>query len=226
MSTHTVPELDDAGRAHLGRRARLLAGFSVGYNTVEAVIAVAAGTVAGSSALLGFGLGSAIEVSSGLVILWQFRHALPASREVLATRLIGLSFLALAAFVAYDSTATLVAGDRPDVSRVGIGLAVASLMIMPLVSRAQRRTGRALHSASVVADSKQTLLCTYMSAVLLGGLVLNAALGWSWADPVAGLLIAGLAAKEGRAAWRGEGCCAPTSLAESDHFGPGCDDHH
>ncbi len=200
--------LDSTTREHLNRRARLLAAASVTYNLVEAVIAIAAGVVAGSSALLGFGLDSTIEVSSGLVILWQFNHHLPSSRERQAGRLIALSFLALAGFVAVDSAAALVTGDVADTSAVGIALAVASLLVMPVLSRAQRRTGRALHSASVVADSRQTMLCTYMSAVLLVGLVLNAVAGWSWADPVAGLGIALLALKEGRAAWRGEGCCA------------------
>lgn len=213
--------LDAITRDHLTMKARLLAAASVGYNLLEAVIAIAAGVVAGSSALLGFGLDSTIEVSSGLVILWQFNHHLPTSREQLAGRLIGLSFFALAGFVAVDSTAALVAGDVADTSTIGIALAVASLLVMPFLSRAQRRTGRALHSASVVADSRQTMLCTYMSAVLLVGLALNATSGWSWADPVAGLGIALLALKEGRAAWRGEGCCA----VGHRHPGTSDDDH-
>lgn len=189
----------------------MLAAASVTYNLTEAVISIGAGVVAGSIALVGFGLDSIVEVSSGLVILWQFRHRLPQSREQQAVRLISLSLFALAAFVAVESVRTLLTGAEPEVSRVGIVLAAVSLTLMPFLSWAQRRTGRALHSTSVVADSTQTLLCTYMSAVLLGGLVLNAAFGWSWADPVAGLVIAAIAAKEGRQAWRGEGCCAPTS---------------
>lgn len=202
-----------AERDRLGRRARLLAAVSVGYNAVEAVVAVSAGLVAGSMALLGFGLDSVIEVSSGVVILWQFRQRLPQHRERQALRLIAGSFLALAAFVAFESSRALLTGAEPDASPVGIGIAVASLLVMPFLSRAQRRTGRALHSRSVVADSTQTLLCSYMSAVLLCGLLLNAALGWWWADPVAGLAIAALAAREGRNAWRGEGCCAPMAAA-------------
>ncbi len=198
-------------RDRLGRRARLLAGASVGYNTVEAVVALAAGAAAGSAALVGFGLDSVVEVSSGLVILWQFGHRLPESREALALRLIAVSFFALAGYVAQDSVRALLSGAEPDASPVGIVLAAASLVVMPFLSLAQRRTGKALHSGSVVADSTQTLLCTYMSAVLLGGLVLNAVLGWAWADPAAGLLIAGIALREGRQAWRGEGCCAPTA---------------
>ncbi len=198
-------------RARLGRRAQLFAAASVSYNLVEGVVAIVAGLVAGSVALIGFGLDSAIEVSSGLIILWQFRHRLPQSREQHALRLIALSFLALAVYVTFDSLRTLATGTQPDASPVGIGLAAVSLTVMPFLAWAQRRTGRALHSSSVVADSKQTLLCTYMSAALLVGLVLNALAGWWWADPGAGLVIAVLAAKEGRQAWRGEGCCAPTA---------------
>jgi len=197
-----------AERTRLGRRAQLLAAASVSYNAIEATIALAAGLVAGSVALVGFGLDSVIEVSSGLIILWQFRHRLPSSREQQALRLIALSFFALAAYVVAESIRALATQREPDASPVGIGLAVASLLVMPYLSWAQRRTGRALHSSSVVADSRQTLLCTYMSAVLLGGLVMNATAGWWWADPIAGLAIAVIAVKEGRSAWLGEGCCA------------------
>ena len=203
---------DPARRRQLGRRAQLLAATSVAYNVIEAVIAISAGLVAGSIALVGFGLDSVVEVSSGLIILWQFRHPLPESRERRALRLMALSFFALAAYVAVESVRTLVSGHEPDPSPVGIGLAAASLAIMPLLSWAQRRTGRSLGSNAVVADSTQTLLCTYLSAVLLAGLVLNATLGWSWADPLAGLVIAAVAAREGLEAWRGEGCaCGPTA---------------
>ena len=204
---HHHPVLTSSERSRLGRRAQLLAGASVVYNGVEAVIAIAAGLVAGSVALVGFGLDSVIEVSSGLIVLWQFRHRMPQTRERQAQRLMAFSFFALAAYVAVESLRALVAGDEPRSSPVGIGLAVASLSIMPFLSWAQRRTGRALGSSAVVSDSTQTLLCTYLSAVLLVGLLLNATLGWAWADPVAGLVIAAVAVKEGREAWRGEGCC-------------------
>lgn len=196
-------------RARLGRRAQLLAATSVTYNAVEAAVALAAGLVAGSAALVGFGLGSVIEVSSGLVILWQFRHRLPESREQSAVRFIAVSFYALAAYVTVDSIRTLAGSESPDPAPVGIALAATSLVVMPFLSWAQRRTGRSLHSNAVIADSNQTLLCTYLSGVLLVGLVLNATLGWAWADPVAGLLIAAVAAKEGRNAWLGKGCCSP-----------------
>jgi divalent metal cation (Fe/Co/Zn/Cd) transporter len=216
---HTHATLHPSGKARLGRRAQLLAAASVSYNLIEAVIAITAGLVAGSVALVGFGLDSVVEVSSGLIILWQFRHRMPESRERQALRLMAFSFFALAAYVTFESARALVTGRDPDSSPVGIALAAASLAIMPFLSWAQRRTGKALGSNAVVADSTQTLLCTYLSAVLLVGLVLNATLGWSWADPIAGLVIAAFAVKEGREAWRGEGCCGLISTAHThgDH---------
>jgi len=198
-------------RARLGRRAQLLAGASVSYNIVEAAIAITAGTIAGSAALVGFGLDSVVEVASGLVILWQFRHAVPQSRERRALRLMAMAFFALAAYVSVDSLRALFGDGKATASPVGIALALVSLAVMPFLSWAQRRTGRRLGSGAVVADGTQTLLCTYLSAVLLVGLVLNATLGWSWADPIAGLVIAAVALREGIAAWRGEGCCTPTA---------------
>jgi divalent metal cation (Fe/Co/Zn/Cd) transporter len=217
-STHAAVFVADAAlRRRLGRRAQLLAAASVSYNLVEAVIAIGAGLAAGSVALVGFGLDSVVEVSSGLIILWQFRHRLPESRERRALRLMAVSFVLLAAYVTFESLRALLGRHEPDSSPVGIGLAIASLVIMPLLSWAQRRTGRRLGSNAVVADSTQTLLCTYLSGVLLAGLVLNAALGWAWADPVAGLVIAAVAVREGVAAWRGEGCdgcCAPSAATD------------
>jgi divalent metal cation (Fe/Co/Zn/Cd) transporter len=207
---------DPIQRRRLGRRAQLLAGASVTYNVIEAVIAISAGVVAGSVALVGFGLDSVVEVSSGSVILWQFRHRLPETRERQALRLLAFSFFALAGYVTFESVRTLVTGADPDTSPVGIGLAVASLIVMPVLSWAQRRTGKALGSDAVVADGTQTLLCTYLSAVLLAGLVVNATLGWGWADPIAGLVIAAVAVREGREAWRGEACtCAPAAAANT-----------
>lgn len=220
----TAASLSVAERARLGRRAQALAGASVAYNAIECVIAIAAGIAAGSVALIGFGLDSIVEVSSGLIILWQFRHRLPESRERVALRLMALSFFALAAYVIFESARALLGGAEPDPSPVGIGLAAASLMIMPFLSWAQRRTGCALGSTTVVADSTQTLLCTYLSAVLLLGLVLNATLGWGWADPIAGLVIAAVAIKEGREAWRGEACgCGPSIPGAIGDEIDGCD---
>jgi Co/Zn/Cd efflux system component len=216
----------DARRVRLGRRAQLLAGASITYNVLEAAVAVTAGLVSGSVALVGFGLDSVVEVSSGLIILWQFRHRMPQARERQALRLMAFSFFALAAYVSFESLRALVGGFEPAPSPVGIVLAAASLVIMPFLSWAQRRTGKALGSNAVVADSTQTLLCTYLSAVLLFGLILNATLGWSWADPIAGLVIAAVAVREGRAAWRGEGCCSHISTPASHHGdaddGAGC----
>ncbi|RBY92460.1 hypothetical protein DQ237_18570 [Blastococcus sp. TF02-8] len=223
VPAHGHREVSAETRRRLGRRAQLLAGASVSYNVVEAVIAIAAGVAAGSVALIGFGLDSIVEVSSGLIILWQFRHRLPESRERAALRLMALSFFALAGYVTFESVRALLFGAEPESSMVGIGLAIASLIVMPFLSWAQRRTGRALGSNAVVADGTQTLLCTYLSAVLLVGLVLNATLGWGWADPVAGLVIAAVAVKEGLEAWRGEDCCAPVlSGEEADNARSGC----
>lgn len=196
-------------RIKLGRRAQMLAGASVTYNAIEAAFAVGAGVAASSIALIGFGLDSLVEMSSGLIILWQFRHKVPEQREKRALRMLAVSFFALAAYVSFESIRALLFREVSETSRVGILVAILSLLVMPILSMAQRRTGERLGSRSVVADSKQTLLCTYLSAVLLTGLVLNATLGWWWADPLVGLIVAGLALYEGREAWRGEACdCA------------------
>ncbi len=227
MTVTNVPTVTADRRRTLGRRAQLLAGASVAYNLVEAVVSVAAGSIAGSVALIGFGLDSLVEVASGLVILWQFRHRLPETRERQALRLIALSFFALAAYVSVESVRTLFGAEEARPSGLGIAIACVSLLVMPFLSFTQRRTGRELGSGSVVADSKQTLLCTYLSAVLLVGLVLNATLGWNWADPLAGLVIAGVAVREGWAAWQGEACaCGPVAPGSTQDCGcePGCTD--
>ncbi|MEW2385850.1 cation transporter [Micromonospora sp. NPDC047707] len=214
-------------RAVLSRRSLWLAYATAGYNLIEGLVAVAAGAAASSTALIGFGLDSFVEVSSAAVLIWQFRSRVPEDRERRALRLIGLSFFALAAWVTFDALRSLLAGGDADASPAGIGLAVASLIVMPLLVRAKRRTGRELGSATVMADSTQTMLCTYLSAVLLVGLALNALWGWSWADPIAGLVIAGVAVREGVAAWRGEHCddCAPLPVSDNATGQPsGCAD--
>lgn len=225
-SMPTMARLTPERRRQLGRRAQLLAGASVTYNLLEAVVAVAAGAAASSIALVGFGLDSLVEVGSGVVILWQFRHVMPETREKQALRYIAISFFALAAYVTFESLRSLTGSDDATPSSLGVGIAIASLIVMPFLSWAQRRTGRELGSGSVVADSKQTLLCTYLSAVLLLGLLANGILGWSWADPLAGLVIAAVAVREGLEAWRGEACgCGPTQLGSSeasDDCGDGC----
>ncbi|WNV92111.1 cation transporter [Umezawaea sp. Da 62-37] len=189
------------------RRVRLLVAATITYNVVEAVVAITAGTTASSTALIGFGLDSVIEVASALAVAWQFSGTDPEARERTALKVIAVSFFALAAYVTVESARTLFGADTADHSPVGIALAAVSLLVMPFLSTAQRRAGRELGSASAVADSRQTLLCTYLSGVLLVGLLLNSLLGWSWADPLVALVIAAVAVKEGREAWRGEHCC-------------------
>ena len=203
-----TPRLLAVPRRHrLNRRSLLLAYASAGYNAVEATVALISGALAGSVALVGFGLDSVVEVSSALVVIWQFRHPLPEQRERAALRAIAVCFFALAAYVSVDAVRSLLGAGEAQPSVAGIALAVASLIVMPTLVWAKRRVGRELGSATVVADATQTLLCTYLSAILLVGLVLNATLGWGWADPLAALVIAAVAVREGRSAWRGKECC-------------------
>jgi divalent metal cation (Fe/Co/Zn/Cd) transporter len=194
-------------RAALERRIRLLVGATIAYNVVEAVVALAEGTRVSSSALIGFGLDSVVEISSAAAVAWQFSAKDPETREKAALRFIAISFFALAAYVAVDAVLSLLGLGEARPSLIGIVLAAASLIIMPVLSLAQRRAGRELGSLSAVADSKQTLLCTYLSAILLVGLILNMLCGWSWADPVAAIGIAAIAVREGVNAWRGDPCC-------------------
>ncbi|MEU3443740.1 cation transporter [Streptomyces griseoincarnatus] len=203
-------------REALSRRIRFLVAATITYNVIEAIVAITAGTIASSTALIGFGLDSVIEVSSAAAVAWQFSasdHTVREAREQRTLRIIAVSFFALAVYVTFDAVRALNGTGEAERSVPGIVIAALSLAVMPFLSAAQRTAGRELGSASAVADSKQTLLCTYLSAVLLVGLVLNATLGWSWADPIAALAIAGIAVKEGRDAWQGKGCCAPTTAA-------------
>ncbi|HET6860249.1 MAG TPA: cation transporter [Streptomyces sp.] len=214
-------------RDALVKRIRLLITATIVYNVIEAIVAITAGTIASSTALIGFGLDSVIEVSSAAAVAWQFsarEHAVREAREKTALRIIAVSFFALAAYVGVDAARTLTGGGEAERSISGIVIAALSLAVMPFLSAAQRKAGRELGSASAVADSKQTLLCTYLSAVLLVGLVLNATLGWSWADPIAALVIATIAIKEGRDAWQGKSCCAtpaPTAPLPTAGVGTG-----
>lgn len=191
----------------LARRVRLLVAATITYNVIEAIVAIAAGRIASSTALIGFGLDSAIEVASATAVAWQFSGRDPDAREHTALRVIAISFFGLAAYVTVASVRSLFGTGEAAHSTVGIVLAALSLLVMPVLSATQRRAGRELGSASAVADSKQTLLCTYLSGVLLVGLLLNSLFGWSWADPIAALFIAVVAVREGREAWRGEQCC-------------------
>lgn len=194
-------------RATLTRRIRMLVAATITYNVVEAVVALAEGTRVSSAALVGFGLDSVVEVSSAAAVAWQFSAEDPETREKTALRFIAFSFFALACYVAVDAVLSLLGVREPQPTPIGIVVAGLSLVVMPTLSLAQRRAGRELGSRSAVADSKQTLLCAYLSAVLLVGLVLHALLGWTWADPIAALGIAALAVREGLEAWRGDPCC-------------------
>ncbi|MBB4931910.1 divalent metal cation (Fe/Co/Zn/Cd) transporter [Lipingzhangella halophila] len=216
MANQVSPSFSTERHAVLTRRVRFLVAATIVYNLVEAVVAISAGTIASSTALIGFGLDSLIEVSSAAAVAWQFSArdaATRQARERRALRGIAVSFFALALYVTVDALRALIAADTAETSVPGIVLAAASVVIMPFLSLAQRRAGRELGSATAVADSKQTLLCSYLSAALLVGLLANALLGWAWADPVVALLIAALAVKEGREAWRGDACCAPGGIA-------------
>jgi divalent metal cation (Fe/Co/Zn/Cd) transporter len=217
--------LDPDRKSVLIRRVRFLVAFTIAYNVIEAVVALIAGSIARSAALIGFGLDSVIEVSSALAVAWQFAGSNHESRERTALRVIAFSFFGLAAFVTYDAATGLIGGHAADHSSLGIGIAALSLLVMPVASWFQRRTGTELGSHSAVADSKQTLLCTYMSAALLLGLLANSLLGWWWADPIAALVIAGLAVREGVNAWRGKVCCSPAEAffeGDDDACGAGC----
>jgi len=198
-------------RATAIHRGLSLEYFTVAWNLVEAAVALVSGTVAGSVALIGFGLDSLIEVSSGGILLWRL-HAdhdeeRRETRERSALKLVGLSLLLLAAYVAGDSVVSLVRREAPEKSLTGIALAIASLVAMPLLARAKRRVASALESSALRADSRQTDICAYLAAILLLGLLLNAAFGWWWADPVAGLGMVPLIAYEGSEALRGKTCC-------------------
>lgn len=189
--------------ATLRRRGLRLEYLTIGWNAVEAVVAVGSGIVAASIALVGFGFDSLIEVFAASVVVWEFR-GLSEERERRALRLIAISFFVLTAYVIFEAARDLLVRAEPRESIPGIVLALVSLIVMPLLARAKRKTGKALGSATLVADAAETMLCALLSAILLAGLVLNARLGWWWADPLAALGIASLALREGVEAWRGE----------------------
>jgi divalent metal cation (Fe/Co/Zn/Cd) transporter len=199
-----------AERENLVRRAKLLAWLGVGWHGIEAAIAIGAGIIASSIALIGFGADSLIESVAGIVLLWRFAasRAFSEDAERRAQKLIALSFYLLAAYVGVESVRALITADKPDVSWVGIGLSVVTLLSMPPLAIAKARIGEKLGSSATKSEGQQNMLCAYLSAALLVGLGTNALFGLWWADPVTALLIAGVAAKEGREAWRGESCCA------------------
>jgi divalent metal cation (Fe/Co/Zn/Cd) transporter len=197
-------------RPALIRRGKQLEYFSVGYNSLEGVIAIAAGLAAGSIALIGFGLDSAIEVLSGLTLLWRLNADVDEKRreivEQRALKIVGVSFLLLAVYVLFDAGKSLVLAEPPEESMVGIVLAAVSLIVMPLIVRAKRRVASQIGSRALDADATQTALCTLLSAILLGGLLLNAIAGWWWADPIAALVMVPIIGREGFEALRGERC--------------------
>jgi divalent metal cation (Fe/Co/Zn/Cd) transporter len=195
-------------RAALVRRARALAWLGIGWHVVEAAIAILAGLAASSIALVGFGADSLVESAAGIVVLWRFAAARAASdaAEQRAQRLIALSFYAIAAYVAVEAVRSLVTGAEPEASWVGIGLAAFTAATMPPLAIAKARVGERLASSATKSEGRQNMLCAYLSLGLLAGLGANALLGWWWADPVTALVIAGVAAREGRDAWRGTGC--------------------
>ena len=189
------------------RRGRLLEYCTVGWNILEAIVSIGAGAVAGSVSLIGFGADSLIETSSGAILLWRLHDGEKgAGREQLALRLVGVSFLLLAVYVAVDASRALWLREPPESSPVGIAVTALSLTVMPVLARAKRRVAVAMSSSALAADSRQTDLCAYLSAILLVGLVLNAFLGWWWADPVAGLAMVPIIVREGIQALRGRKC--------------------
>ncbi len=203
MSTETLSE--GYPSAAVVRRGRRLEYLTIGWNALEALISIGAGIIAGSIALVGFGIDSVIEVSSGAVLLWRLVSG--EHRERLALKLVGISFLALAAYVTIEAAMTLWSGEAPEKSYVGIAIAILSLIVMPLLAAAKRKVALTIKSQAMHADSRQTDICAYLSAILVAGLGLNALFGWWWADPIAALAMVPIIVKEGREAFRGDTCC-------------------
>jgi divalent metal cation (Fe/Co/Zn/Cd) transporter len=217
-----------AERERLVRRAKQLAWLGVGWHGIEAAVAVGAGLVAGSIALVGFGADSLIESFAGFILLWRFAASRAASEEAerRAQKLIAISFYVIAAYVGFEAVRSLLVGDRPEASWVGIGLAAVTLATMPPLAIAKGRIGEKLGSSATKSEGQQNMLCAYLSAALLVGLGANAVFGLWWADPLTALVIAGVAVREGRESWRDESCCtAPMAGVEEAHGDAcGCDD--
>jgi divalent metal cation (Fe/Co/Zn/Cd) transporter len=212
--------------AQLARRVKLLSWLSLAWMTVEGVVAIAAGIVAGSIALIGFGLDSAIEGLASVIIIWRFTGARVFSHaaEQRAQKLVAAQFFLLAPYVAYESVRSLLGGERPDVSWVGIGLAIGSVIVMPMLGIAKQRLADQLGSVATRGEGRQNMLCAYLAGALLIGLLGNAAVSAWWLDPVVGLLIAAVAVREGIESWRGEGCCVASPLDGAQFAEPGCSD--
>jgi divalent metal cation (Fe/Co/Zn/Cd) transporter len=211
MMSGQVINIGGASRAELVRCGRHLEYFTIIYNSLEGIIAIVAGLLAGSIALVGFGFDSVIEVTSGAALLWRLHSDVDEARreriETITLRIVGVCFMALAAYLSYDSLKSLLRHESPERSLTGILLAIASLVVMPLLTRAKRKVARGIESGAMAADARQTEFCTYLSAILLGGLLLNALFGWWWADPVAALVMVPIIVREGIEGLRGEACC-------------------
>ncbi len=195
--------------ARLARKVKLLSWLSLGWMTIEGAVAIVAGIVAGSIALIGFGMDSAVEGFASTIIIWRFTRARMFSEaaETRAQKLVAVQFFLLAPYVGVESVRALVGGERPEVSWVGIGLAISSVIVMALLGIAKQRLAEGLGSAATKGEGRQNLLCAYLAAALLVGLLANAIFGAWWLDPAVGLLIAGVAVREGIEVWHGEGCC-------------------
>jgi divalent metal cation (Fe/Co/Zn/Cd) transporter len=205
-----VTVLVDTTRQAIAQRGKRLEYFTIAWNSLEGLVAVIAGAIAGSISLVGFGIDSFIEVTSGAALLWRMSVDADVKKrernERLSIRTVGVCFLVLAAYIAYEAASDLIGRKTPEHSLPGIILACVSLVVMPMLSRAKKRVGKALGSAAMAADAKQTDFCVYLSAILLLGLLLNSALGWWWADPVAGLVMTPIIAKEGIEGVKGKVC--------------------
>ncbi|WP_217913636.1 cation transporter [Miltoncostaea marina] len=222
-----APRLGDAERLRLAARVRLLSWVSLAYMTAEGAIAIVAGVMAGSVALVGFGLDSAIEGLASAIIVWRFtgHRVVSEAAETRAQKLVAIQFFVLAPYVGFESVQALVTGERPDASALGIALSALSLVVMPYLGVAKERLADRLGSAATKGEGRQNMLCAYLAGALLIGLVGNMALGAWWLDPAVGLLIAGVAVKEGLEAWRGEGCCVGDPVpaaATADGCADGC----
>ena len=211
--------LPDERKHVLQRRIRWIVAATIAYNVVEAIVAITAGTIASSAALVAFGLDSTIEVLSAAAVAWQFTRRAPERWERGTLRVIAVAFFALAGYVTVSSLYALIGRVEVEHSALGIAITALSVVVMPFLSFAERRAGLELGSATAVADSKQTLICTYLSAAVLLGLILNSVFGWWWADAIAGLVIAGFAIREGVEAWRGDACATSVGmlLEDDDH---------
>jgi divalent metal cation (Fe/Co/Zn/Cd) transporter len=209
-----APRVDRAGYERLARRARLLSWASLAWMTVEGGVAIAAGLAASSVALIGFGLDSAIEGFASLVIVWRFSASrmFSAAAETRAQKLVAVQFFVLAPYVAFESVRAIAGSERPDETWVGIGLAASSVVLMPVLGIAKQRIADQIGSAATKGEGRQNMLCAYLAGALLIGLIGNALAGAWWLDPAVGLLIAGVAVREGIDAWRGEGCCVSSPL--------------